>query len=165
MPDDAQAAPTAPAAPAAQAPSRARAALDEYRRRMAVSHGDTWGHPGMTFGPMPFAPPYGMGAPPWPFPPPPGMMPPPTGAPHVPDTGGSEDSEPCLWRSLGTMIRLSVDLINTGLQGLAGAIHPHETDCGCGCGCGDLEDEEPGCDCCGYYSSPCGCRPSVRNCP
>src|ERR1019366_3874826 len=112
MPDDAQAAPTAPAAPAAQAPSRAAAALDEYRRRMSLSRGDTWGHPGITFGPMPSAPAYGMGAPPWPFPPPPGMMPPLPGAPHAPDPGGSEDSEPCLWRSLGTMIRLSVDLIN-----------------------------------------------------
>jgi hypothetical protein len=61
------------------------------------------------------------------------------------------------------MIRLSIDLVNSGLQGLAGAIRPHETDCDCGCGCG--EREEPGCDCCGYYSSPCGCYPSVRNCP
>ena len=163
MPDEVK----TPAAETPPEPSRARAALDEYRRRMAVSHGDTWGHPGVTFGPMPFAPPYGMGAPPWPFPPPPGMMPPPAGAPHAPEPRGGEDSEPCLLRSLGTMIRLSVDLINAGLQGLAGAIHPHETDCGCGCdcGCGDREDAEPGCDCCGYYSSPCGCRPSVRNCP
>ena len=143
----------------------AAAALDEYRRRMSLSRGDTWGHPGITFGPMPSAPAYGMGAPPWPFPPPPGMMPPLPGASHAPDPGGSEDSEPCLWRSLGTMIRLSVDLINSGLQGLAGAIHPHENDGGCGCGCDDREDAEPGCDCCGYYSSPCGCHPSVRNCP
>jgi hypothetical protein len=145
----------------------AAAALDEYRRRMSLSRGDTWGHPGITFGPMASAPPYGMGAPPWPFPaPPPGMMPPFSGAPHTPDPGPCEESEPCLWRSLGTMIRLSVDLINSGLQGLAGAIRPHETDCGCGCDCGcGGEREEPGCDCCGYYSSPCGCRPSVRNCP
>ena len=162
MPDEVK----TPAAEAPAEPSRARAALDEYRRRMAVSHGDTWGQPGITFGPLPFAPPYGIGAPPWPFPPPPGMMPPPSGAPQAPD-GGREDSEQCLWRSLGTMIRLSVDLINSGLQGLAGAIHPQETDCGCGCGCGcgERECEEPCCDCCGYYSSPCGCRPSVRNCP
>jgi hypothetical protein len=153
-----------PAAEAGPAPSPARAALDEYRRRMALSHGDTWGHPGITFGPLPFAPPYEMGAPPWPFPPPPGMMPPLSGAPHAPGPRGREESEPCLWRSLGTMIRLSIDLVNSGLQGLAGAVHPHETDCGCGCGCGD-RDAEPGCDCCGYYASPCGCRPSVRNCP
>ena len=153
-----------PAAEAGPAPSPARAALDEYRRRMALSHGDTWGHPGITFGPLPFAPPYEMGAPPWPFPPPPGMMPPLSGAPHAPGPRGREESEPCLWRSLGTMIRLSIDLVNSGLQGLAGAVHPHETDCGCGCGCGD-RDAEPGCDCCGYYASPCGCRPSVSNCP
>ena len=163
MPDEVK----TPAAEAPAEPSRARATLDEYRRRMAVSHGDTWGQPGITFGPMPFAPPYGMGAPPWPFPPPPGAMPAPSGAPQAPDAGGCEASEPCLWQSLGTMIRLSVDLINSGLQGLAGAIHPHETDCGCGCDCGggERECEEPSCDCCGYYSSPCGCRPSVRNCP
>jgi hypothetical protein len=145
----------------------AAAALDEYRRRMSLSHGDTWGHPGITFGPMPSAPPYGMGAPPWPFPPPPGMMPPFPGAHHASDPEGREDPEPCLFRSLGTMIRLSIDLVNAGLQGLAGAIRPHEGDCGCGggcdCGCGERED--PCCDCCGYYSSPCGCRPSVRNCP
>jgi hypothetical protein len=65
------------------------------------------------------------------------------------------------------MIRLSIDLVNAGLQGLAGAIRPRESDCGCGggcdCGCGEREDLC--CDCCGYYSSPCGCRPSVRNCP
>lgn len=148
----------------------AAAALDAHRRRMALSHGDTWGHPGITFGPMPFAPPYEMGAPPWPFPPPPpGMMSPFPGAPNAPDPAHREAAEPCLWRSLGTMIRLSVDLINTGLQGLAGAIHPHEADCDCGreceCGCGCGEREEQGCDCCGYYSSSCGCRPSVRNCP
>ena len=148
-----------PAAEAGPAPSPARAALDEYRRRMALSHGDTWGHPGITFGPLPFAPSYEMGAPPWPFPPPPL-----SGAPHAPGPRGREESEPCLWRSLGTMIRLSIDLVNSGLQGLAGAVHPHETDCGCGCGCGD-RDAEPGCDCCGYYASPCGCQPSVRNCP
>jgi hypothetical protein len=161
MPDEVK----TPAAEAPAEPSRARAALDGYRRRMALSHGGAWGHPGITFGPPPFAPPYGMGPPPWPFPPPPGMMPPLSGAPRAPDPRGREGPEPCLWRSLGTMIRLSVDLINTGLQGLAGAIHPHETDCGCGCGCGDRECAEPCCDCCGYYSSPCGCRPSVRNCP
>jgi hypothetical protein len=153
----------APAAEAPADPSRAKVPLDEYRRRMALSHGDAWGHPGITFGPLPFAPPYEMGAPPWPFPPPPGMMPPFSGAPHVPDARGREASEPCLWQSLGTMIRLSVDLINSGLQGLASAIRPHETDCGCGCG--DRECAEPCCDCCGYYSSPCGCRPSVSNCP
>jgi hypothetical protein len=146
-------------------PSRARAALDEYRRRMAVSHGDTWGQPGISFGPLPFAPPYPMGAPPWPFPAPPGAMPPPSGPPQAPEPGGCEASEPCLWQSLGTMLRLSVDLINSGLQGLAGAIHPREAECDCDCGCGDRECEEPGCDCCGDYSSPCGCRPSVRNCP
>jgi hypothetical protein len=164
MPDEVK----TPSAEAPAEPSRARAALDEYRRRMAVSHGDTWGQPGITFGPMPFAPPYGMGAPPWPFPPPPGMMPPPAAAPPAPDPHAAKDPEPCLWQSLGTMIRLSVDLINSGLQGLAGAIHPQETDCGCGCGCGGGEpecEEEPCCDCCGYYSSSCGCRPSVRNCP
>jgi hypothetical protein len=164
MPDEVK----TPSAEAPAEPSRARAALDEYRRRMAVSHGDTWGQPGITFGPLPFAPPYGMGAPPWPFPPPPGMMPPPAAAPPAPDPHAAKDPEPCLWQSLGTMIRLSVDLINSGLQGLAGAIHPQETDCGCGCGCGGGEpecEEEPCCDCCGYYSSPCGCRPSVRNCP
>ena len=164
MPDEVK----TPAAEAPVGPSRATAALDEHRRRMALSHGDTWGHPGIAFGPQPFAPPYEMGAPPWPFPPPPGMMPPVSGAPHAPERGGAEDTEPCLWRSLGTMIRLSIDLVNSGLQGLAGAIRPHENDCGCGggCGCGDdRECGEPGCDCCGYYSSPCGCRPSVRNCP
>ena len=150
----------------------AAAALDEYRRRMSLSHGDTWGHPGIAFGPMPFTPPYGMGAPPWAFPPPPGMMPPPfSGASQPPEPRGGEESEPCLWRSLGTMLRLSIDLVNSGLQGLAGAIRPHETDCGCDCGggcgggCGCGRREEPGCDCCGCYSSPCGCRPSVRNCP
>jgi hypothetical protein len=161
MPDEVK----TPAAEAPAGPSGARAALDEYRRRMAVSHGDTWGQPGITFGPLPFAPPYGMGAPPWPFPPPPGMTPPPCGAPQAPDAGGREDSGPCLWQSLGTMIRLSVDLINSGLEGLAGVMRPHGTDCGCGCGCGDRECSEPCCDCCGYYSSPCGCHPSVRNCP
>lgn len=160
MPDDVKI--PIPEAPAA--PSRAAAALDEHRRRMALSHGDTWGHPGITFGPMPFAPPYEMGAPPWPFPPPPGMMPPFPGAPHAPEAAHREEAEPCLWQSLGTMIRLSVDLINSGLEGLAGAIRPHETDCGCGCGCGG-EREEPDCDCRGYYSDACGCRPSVRNCP
>jgi hypothetical protein len=69
------------------------------------------------------------------------------------------------------MLRLSIDLVNASLQGLAGAIRPHETDCGCDCGggcgggCGCGRREESGCDCCGYYSSSCGCRPSVRNCP
>ena len=47
MPDEVK----TPAAEAPAGPSGARAALDEYRRRMAVSHGDTWGQPGITFGP------------------------------------------------------------------------------------------------------------------
>ena len=128
----------------ASATAQAQAAFEEYRRRMAASRPRMWSPPGFGLGQT--APPFGPG--PLPF----GPSPFQTG----PQVGSS------LGQSLATMIRLSLDLVNAGLQELArsfsgsGGFSREYQDCGCDC-----------CDCCGSYSGSCGCgcNPSVRNCP
>ena len=143
----------------ANATAQARAALDEFRRR-AASRAGFFGHPGITLGPFPsFGGPFGPGAPPFPFPGQP-MMP---GDPAQPGGVGTS-----LFQSLGTMLRLSVDLLNSGLQGFVGATGSHSGGCSCGCNCGCCEES-----CCAAFAAPqgcdcgcgCGCNPSVRNCP
>jgi hypothetical protein len=138
------------------ATAQAKAALDEFRRR-AASRAGVFGHPGITLGPVPsFSSPFGHGAPPFLFPGQPAMGADPAQATAV---GTS------VFQSLGTLLRLSVDVLNSGLQGfLAGAGNRSSGgSCGCGCGC-----EE---SCCAAYAAPqgcgcgCGCNPSVRNCP
>jgi len=145
----------------AKATAQAKAALDEFRRRAASREGSVFGHPGITLGP-----PFGPGAPPFPFPRQPGM----------PGTSGPGQLQPAansLVQSLGTMLRLGVDVLNSGLQGFLNAsgarfggehgghghggcgcescceqfAPPHGGGCGCGCGCG------------------CDCMPGVHNCP
>ena len=141
--------------PGANATAQAKAALEEFRRRAAGRSG-VFGHPGITLGP-PAGGPFGPGAPPFPFPGQP-MMP--------PDPAPAAATGASLFQSLGTMLRLSVDMVNSGLQGFIAAAGSrtgghsggcdccHEESCccqppapqGCGCGCG------------------CGCNPSVHNC-
>jgi hypothetical protein len=138
--------------PGASATAQAKAALDEFRRR-AASRAGVFGHPGISLGPS-FAGPFGPGAPPFPFPGQPGM----SGDPSQISGVGTS-----LFQSLGTMLRLSVDLLNSGLQGFMSAAGSHSGGgCGCNCGCQS---------CCEQFAAPqgcgcgCGCNPSVNNCP
>lgn len=141
--------------PGAEATARARA-LDEFRRRTAESRGGVWGHPGITLGPIPaFGNPFGPGGEPPHFPKPP------SAPAEAVAAGGS------LFQSLGTMLRLSVDVVNCGLQGFLAAAGSQKGGCSCGCNSGGWEES-----CCGEYAAPsrgcgcgCGCNPSVNNCP
>jgi len=143
------------------ATAQAKAALEEFRRRAASRPGG-FGRPGITLGPFPSSGgTFGPGVPPFPFP----------GQPSAPgDPVQTTVVGTSVFHSLGTLLRLSVDLLNSGLEGFlagAGSRSAGGGSCGCGCGCGCEES------CCGAYAAPqgcgcgcgCGCNPSVRNCP
>jgi hypothetical protein len=151
--------------PGADATARAKAAMDEFRRRAAARAG-FFGHPGITIGPS-FGGPFGPGTPPFPFP----GQPADSAQPTAVDAGTS------LFQSLGTMLRLGVDLLNSGLQGFMNSAGPRSGGCSCGgsCGCEQsccAQFAAPGCGCGGGCScgGNCGCgcgggcNPSVRNC-
>lgn len=140
---------TAPASP-----NKAQAEFDKYaRRREAQAAGASGAFPddGLTW-----AAPLGVG-----------MVQ--LGGPQV--GGAVRDAERAaggLAESLGTTVRLGVDLLNAALVsgvkilgGFTGAREAHH-ECGCGCGC------EPNCcepDCCGCDCCGCDCcRPGVGSC-
>jgi len=175
MPDEVPMMPSSSAdsAPAAgmDAAAQARAAFENFRQQHSFPRGETWGQPGFSYGPQP---PMGGQVGPFPLPPAPGMEHPPAPGPSAQtQPPGQGQPEPSLLRSVGTMLRLGVDLINSGLQGLAAVGEPGggqhgyagygEEHSGCGCeGHGDFEPQ--GCGGC-YYATPRGCcMPSVRNC-
>jgi hypothetical protein len=141
--------------PGANATAQAKAKLDEFRRR-AASRSTSFGHPGITLGPS-FTGPFGPGTPPFAFP----------GQPTSPvDSAPPSNAGPSVFQSLGTMLRLSIDLFNSGLQGFMASAGSHSSGGGCGCNCGCEES------CCDQYAAQgcgcgcgCGCNPSVRNCP
>jgi hypothetical protein len=158
---------------ALDAAAQAKAAFEQFRQQQGSPATQSWGQPGFSFGPLPF----GAPSSPFPFPPVPGMMPFPPGPsplPQAPFAGVGTS----LFQSLGTMLRLGIDLVNSGLQGLAAAGEtvggPQGRSMGCGCGgehpagggCGCRQEFEYQ-SCCGcYYARPGGCcMPSVRNCP
>lgn len=146
----------------------AQAAFEEYRQRMA-SHMGTGAPREFPFGlhPMGGWPGPGM-PPPWPFPAPP---PPPPGPPR-------SVTAPPLVESLGTMLRLAVSLINSGLESMAGSYGApaHGGPCGHGgmdmgphhgCGCQHEHGHEhhhghgcmyKACCCCGC------CETGVSSC-
>jgi|SRR3990172_2053380 len=168
--------------------SKAKAAFDEYKKRMEAA-GCAAGGTSMHLG-QPFIPPYPYGMPAWSYPPPPPpmMMPqppgPPPSAPHHP--GPSIGSGKSLFESIGNMIRLGIETANAGLaggaemmRGVSGtgfqgwdphdhhpAPYPYSSGCGEHHGCG----ENHGCgshgyrNCCEVCNSGCGCNPSVSNC-
>jgi hypothetical protein len=95
----------------------------------------------------------------------------PTSGPGGPGPGGADDSAGGLTASIGTTVRLGVDLLNAALfsgvkilGGFTGAYgHGHHEDCGCGSGYVCESCCEPSCcepDCCGCES----CHPSVGSC-
>ena len=145
--------------PGEKATAQAKAALDEFRRR-AASRASVFGHPGITLGPG-FGGPFGPEAPPFNFPGMPSMA---SGGPP-PATAG-----PSLIDSLGTLMRLSVDLLNSGLQGFVGATgaragtHGGSHGCGCGCECESCCDHFASHDCGCGSGCGCGCMPGVHNC-
>jgi hypothetical protein len=143
----------------AKATAQAKAALDEFRRRAAAREGSVFGHPGITLGP-PFGAQFGPGASPFPFPGQPGLQ-------GTPGLGQVQPAANALFESLATMVRLGVDVLNSGLQGFLGASGArfggeHSGDGHCGCGCES---------CCDQFAPPhgggcgCGCMPGVHNCP
>jgi hypothetical protein len=153
-----------PVTPAAAA--KAKAAFEEWRRAFFMTQpipGAPSGVPPMMGWPYPGA--FGTGASGGPATPPAGMLPPFFGPqpPLAPPQLAS--AEPSLFDSIGKFLRLSIGLVNSGLEGIAGLVAEGGHG-GCGCGC---SREEPECGCGGCdcrLSCDCGCGcPSVHNCP
>jgi hypothetical protein len=165
---------------------QAKAKMNEFRQRTAGS-GSVWGHPGVGIGPDPPSEPQGAGLgagpampPPWAFPPPPpfgwgapqgppGMAGPPfPGGPSMAPRPGMPAGS--LAEGLGTMIRLGLEALNSGLQALvgqAGAFPPPDAGCGCheSAPHGGMPGGHPhGCSCCLYSQRGCCCNPGVSNC-
>lgn len=151
------------AAGAAAGHTAAKAAFDEYRERMWGAHGPP------PFGPFP---PPGISV--WPYAPPPpaGDWPPPPAAPARRAAGSGAS----LLAGLGAMIRLGVDLINTGLQGGTQLLQAlsgtpghmaHEAHGGCpGCAVGHHDCGHAHGHHCLYGAHCCNpCYPGVHNCP
>ena len=153
--------------------NKAKAAFEEYKKRMdALSAGKAGINVGQPF-PPPHPYPYGM--PGWAFPPPPAMMPQPPVPQHsIPGyadmSGGSGKS---LFESIGNMIRLGVDVVNAGLigglqimEGFSGQGDYYCDSPWLDSPCHYPNDYHYGyCDCCcdpgeAHY----GCNPSVHNC-
>ena len=165
--------PVTPAAPAttagADAAAKAKAAFEEWRRAFFMTQPIAGAPPTMGW---PYSGAFGTGASGAPGAPPAGMLPPFFGPqpPLAPPQAGS--GAPSLFDSIGTLLRLSIGLVNSGLEGIAG-LAAERGHGGCGCGC---SREEPECGCGGCDCGGCDCRsscdcgsgcccPSVHNCP
>jgi len=140
--------------------SKAQAEFARYKNR--VGEGATRATGFASPLPMSAVPAWSLQPPPLPGPPPPAGWGTPTGPASV-DTQS-------VTQSLGTTIRLGVDVLNAALSSsltmLGGGIGAwREGSCGCGgdCdGCGPCE-----CDCCDVLDCGCGCgscEPSVGTC-
>jgi hypothetical protein len=151
---------------------QAKARMQEFRQRMG-GPGGVWGHPGFGIGPGAPGEAPGPGPrmpPPWGFAPPP--PPPGWGVPPVPDPSAAPPQGMpvgSLAQGLGTLIRLGIEALNSGLQALVGqpgayapqgpggchewapqARMPHHGTYGC-------------CSCCMYSQQGC-CTPGVSSC-
>lgn len=189
---------SAPPLPAAAKPdagavlNKARAAFDQYRKKMtdqAAARKEGWGGPAPGFPPgMPFPP--GMAMPPWGPPPPaptgtPYGVPWPVPGPMVPPQPAVGGTTGPLFESVGQMLQLGVAFATAAfagglqvMQGFAGpatggvfgampahgGCHPHPHGCGDDCGHAPCGDCGRGRTC--DYDDMCGdcCRPGVRNC-
>ena len=156
---------------AAQNPNKAQAEFQRYMRRMETQQ--PGGAPAFM---MPFAvSPGNEGAPVWAVPPSVAML------PHGPGSPGFFAAMPhggalgqgSLTSSLGSTIRLGVDVVNAALagsirllNGISGAAYSYgelgygHSDCGCHASCNCCADDCCGCDCCGCEC----CNPGVGTC-
>lgn len=156
--------------------TRARAAFDRYRAARGMPSGPHFARAG---GGHPSVSPYPHGMPGWTFPSASGMMPQPPimpGQTHIPAGTGSS-----LFASIGNLISLSVNALNTGLAGGLQIVEGFSGHGGHGASCCDSHHQSCGCSC-GYHGSGCGgghhggytdccgsccdccCNPSVNNC-
>ncbi|PXF58391.1 MAG: hypothetical protein C4B58_06700 [Deltaproteobacteria bacterium] len=156
--------------------NRAKAAFEEYKKRMAASHrtmpGNMESNPG-----HPFTHPYAYGMPGWPYPPPGGMPHPTLAQQPYPDPASPlKTSGGSLFESVGNMIRLGVDLANatlaggvqllegfSGQRGYYEGPYPDSRYWGQNsCCCDPCSNQHGYVNCCCDY---CCCNPSVNNCP
>jgi hypothetical protein len=133
--------------------TEAQEKMNEFRQRMA-GFASPWGHPGFGIRP-PMPPPWGAPAPS------------PAGPPGPPSPPA-----PSLAEGLGTMIRLGLEALNSGLQALVGQPGPFAPPHMGGCGMHDMHGSgmphmphgaQGCCSCCMYSHQEC-CNPSVSSC-
>ena len=130
--------------------ARARAAFDAYRHRMGAEAAHPAPHPAPR---GPAAPPWGLSFGPA------AAQPPQMGAP-APGAPGSTI------KNLGTLLGLSVELVNALLQGGTQLLYGMAGQ-GPGPGSGPGGPPHGGCDPCGhclYRDCGCGCHPGVHGC-
>jgi hypothetical protein len=156
---------------AAPTPNKAQAEFQRYKKRMEGQQ--PGGAPAVM---MPFVvPPGSEGVPGWAVPPSVAMLPQGSGSPGFFATmpHGGVPGQSSLTSSLGSTIRLGVDVINAALagsvrllNGISGAAYGYgepaygHSGCGCDAGCDCCGD-----DCCGYDCCGCECcNPSVGTC-
>ncbi len=157
--------------------NKARAAFEEYKRRMDARAARFAGGIPVSAG-QPFPPPFSYGMPAWTFPPPPAPMP---GAPTPPYAmpGSAErlaSRTKSLLGSIGDLVQSSIDAVNLGLAGgiqlMEGLWGPGTLGPGPHAYGPPPPYPQPGCHgCSGYYDcccdpccGHCGCNPSVHNC-
>jgi hypothetical protein len=160
---------SAPADAASASMNKAQAEYQRYLKRMqGQNQGGMQGYIAVPAG--------NEGVPGWAVPPSVAMLTNGSGGYYAAMPQGGPHGQGSLTDSLGSTIRLGVDVINAALaggvrllNGISGAAYGHREHGhgrqGCGCGCNSCGDDCCGSDCCG--SDCCGCeccQPGVGSC-
>jgi hypothetical protein len=166
-PDDKNA--SAPVDAASASMNKAQAEYQHYLKRMqGHNQGGMQGYIAVPAG--------NEGVPGWAIPPSVAMLPNGSAGYYAAMPQGGSHGQGSLTHSLGSTIRLGVDVVNAALaggvrllNGISGAAygygeqgHGHQ---GCGCGCNSCGDDCCGDDCCGHDCCGCECcQPGVGSC-